>query len=78
MNDASTVDGNSICDGGGSGFDSIDASIGDNNASASDIMASIPTSSSTLANTTSTTTSSSTLANAMQTRFGECRLDRDC
>jgi hypothetical protein len=42
VNDASTVDGTSICDGGGSGFDGIDPSIGDNNASASDIMASIP------------------------------------
>ncbi len=42
VNDASTVDDTSICDGGGSWFDGIDASIGDNNASASDIMASIP------------------------------------
>jgi hypothetical protein len=42
VNDASTVDGTSICDGGGSWFDGTDASIGDNNASASDIMASIP------------------------------------
>jgi hypothetical protein len=42
VNDASTVDGTSICDGGGSWFDGIDALIGDNNASASDIIASIP------------------------------------
>jgi hypothetical protein len=33
VNDASTVDDTSICDGGGSWFDGIDASIGDTNAS---------------------------------------------
>ncbi len=41
MNDASTIEGNLISDAGSS-IDGIDASIGNNNASASDIIASTP------------------------------------